>query len=235
MSLSKTHSHPIISRITFGAFALSLFTLGCDSADEPESDDELLTVDAEDEDDALAVVSADEDEIEDETTPAEELPLPDDHALDLDLAAALDPMAFAWTGSWFSEETPSSTCPNSQLVTAVACSGSYCDNMQIGCHGSYPLGAPTWTSWFSEEGTNWRTCSGSSYVSGMDCSGSFCDNISLECSPTGTTPASNTCAWSGYFSEESPPYFAPAGTAIKGVQCNGSNCDNKRYYVCPIS
>lgn len=233
MSSIETPAQPIVTRFAFGAFALSLFTLGCDPQDEPLSDEELLAEEAEDEEDidALAATPADEDEL-DEVEPSEE-PVSDD-ALDFDLTAAIDPMVKAWTGVWFSEETAVGQCPVNQLVTGVDCSGSYCDNKMLQCHPSpTTLGSGSWTSWFSDGNTNnFRVCGGTSYVTAMQCDGNYCDNLKLFCSPTGLTPAN--CVWSGYFSEEDPAFSAPAGTAIKGVQCNGSYCDNLRYQYCTV-
>lgn len=238
MSPIKTPKHEIITRITFGAFALSLFSLGCDPQGEPMSDDELLAADADDEDlDDLAATPADEEELDDEepeATPTEELPVLESRVLDLDLTAAIGPMGYAWTGMWFSEETPASLCPPGNVNTGVACSGGYCDNMQLECNPTAWVGAGTWTSWFSEEGTNYRVCDGNKYVAGMQCSGWWCDNLALYCAQTQTTPAAHQCTWSGYFSEEDPVFYAPVGTAIKGVQCSGPYCDNKRYYYCSI-
>ncbi|MCH9688604.1 MAG: hypothetical protein K0V04_44645 [Deltaproteobacteria bacterium] len=66
------------------------------------------------------------------------------------------------------------------------------------------------------------------------CKGSFCNYLSVECTTTNNNPAPHTCTWSGWFSEEDPDFLAPSGQAIKGVQCSGSNCDDKRYWYCPI-
>lgn len=225
MTLIDT-KHEIITRITFGAFALSLFTLGCDPG-EPVSDEELLAAEEDEELDDLAAEPGDEE--------PEELPVLEARSLEFGLTAALDPQSWNWTGVWFSEETPPSTCPAGNLVTGVACSGDSCDNMQLECHGTYALGATSWTTWFSEEGTNYRICSGSAYVSGMACQGGWCDNLSLQCANTNTTPAVHTCQWSGFFSNEDPAFYAPVGTAIKGAQCNGGHCDQLRYYYCPIN
>jgi hypothetical protein len=245
MTPTKTSKHETITRISFGAFAFALVTLGCDPADEPVSGDELLIEDDEDID-ALAANPADEDELDDEeeldeadaapeaTITDGPLPALESRAPDFDLTAVPDVVRYAWTGVWFSEETPPSTCPSANLVTGVACWGGWCNDMQLECHGQYALGGTSWTSWFSEEGTNYKICDGNGYVSGMACQGFWCDSLSLQCSATNTTPAAHTCAWSGWFSEEDTPFLAPGGTAIKGVQCNGGYCDQLRYYYCPI-
>ena len=245
MTPTKTSKHETITRITFGAFAFALVTLGCDPADEPVSDDELLTEDDQDID-ALAANPADEDELDEgeeldevdaeavATITEGPLPVLEARVHDFDLTAAIGPMRYAWTGVWFSEETPPSTCPTNNLVTGVACSDWWCNNMQLECNPTTTLGGSWWTSWFSEEGTNYRICEGNGYVSGMACQGFWCDNLSLQCTATNSNPAPHLCTWSGWFSEEDAPFYAPVGTAIKGAQCNGGYCDQLRYYYCPI-
>lgn len=59
-----------ITRIGFGAFAFALVTLGCDPADEPMSDEELLAEDDEDVD-ALAANPADDEELDEAEGEAE--------------------------------------------------------------------------------------------------------------------------------------------------------------------
>jgi len=243
MTPIKTPKHQTITRITFGAFAFALVTLGCDPADEPVSDEELLAEDDEDVD-ALAANPADEDELDEdelgedepEATPTEELPtLESRFGGGFDLTAAIDAVGYAWTGFWFSEETPASLCPPGNVNTGIACAGGYCDSMQLECNPTQSVGAGTWTTWFSEEGTNYRMCEGNKYVTGMQCSGWWCDNLALYCSQTAYTPAAHECTWSGWFSEEDPPFYAPGGTAIKGVQCSGWYCDSLRYQYCTIN
>jgi len=243
MSLTKTPQSTMITRITFGAFALSLFTLGCDPASEPVSDDELLAAeDDEDEDvDALAATPADDAPVDEaEEAGLDSLLTTEDEPesrfdLDFGLTAAADVVSYAWTGVWFSEEPPASLCPPGQVNTGVACAGGYCDSMQLECHPTQTVGAGTWTSWFSDEGYNYRICDGNKYVTGMQCSGWWCDNLALYCSSTGYTPGAHQCTWSGWHSEEDPPFYAPVGTAIKGVQCSGYYCDSLRYQYCTIN
>jgi hypothetical protein len=143
-------------------------------------------------------------------------------------------VAYYWT-SYVTDGTPPVTCNNGHLLTGVDCSGSYCDNKYLECESaSTTMTTRSWTSYFSEESTSYRYCgspTSSSYVSGMSCIGSYCDKISLECTVTGFG-APTSCLWSGYFSEEDPPFQAPAGRFIKGVQCAGSYCDSVRFYYC---
>lgn len=247
MSPITTPSTAIVTRFTFGAFALSLFALGCDPQGEPVSDDELFAAEDEDEAaedvDALAATPADEDELEPaaddevDAPPAggSDAPAPVSHRdPGFDLVAETGGMAYEW-GQWFSEEDPASTCRTNSLLTGVQCTGWYCDAMQLECHpGVGTLGQSSWSTWFSEEGTSWRICDGNRFVSGMTCSGGWCDNLSLECTETSANPAAHTCIWSGYFSDTDPAFLAPGGYAVKGVQCSGANCTSMRYYYCPI-
>lgn len=250
MSPTKISTRHAVTRITFGAFALSLFTLGCDPASEPVSDEELLAEEAEeaeDEDvDALAATPVDEDEPEAEpaerdedatmATLTEVFPaVKNRFEAGFDLTAATDVVGYAWTNFWFSEETPPGLCPPGQVNTGVLCAGGWCNDMMLECHPTQYVGAGSWTSWFSEEGTSYRMCDGNRYVTGMACSGWWCDSLALQCSTTSYTPAPHECTWSGWFSEEDPPFYAPVGTAIKGVQCAGGYCDSLRYWYCAIN
>ena len=40
------------------------------------------------------------------------------------------------------------------------------------------------------------------------------------------------CFWTDSFSEENPPSICPAGHAVKGIRCDGRNCDRKRLQCC---
>jgi hypothetical protein len=144
----------------------------------------------------------------------------------------------AWTG-YTSEETPPIICPNYYAARGFDCTGSYCDNVAIYCQyvgGSY--GQSSWTTYFSEEGSGGadeRHCSGSdSWVTGVACSGSYCDDLSLRCTRFPGT-STGSCYWSGSFSEEQPPFYAPYGYYIKGMECIGSYCDDKQYRYCQMN
>lgn len=232
MFLTKTSTPSTVIRFTFGAFALSLLTLGCDPASEPVGDEELLAEEAEAEDDDVDALT---DEAEPPPAGAADGPAPvSSRDPGFDLVAQPDVAAYEW-GTWFSEEDPGSTCRSGSLVTGVECSGWYCDSMRLECHpGSVTNGQRTWSPWFSEEGNNWWICDGTGFISGMTCSGGYCDNISVECTITNSTPGIHTCIWSPYYSDTTPQFLAPGGYAVKGVQCAGLNCASKRYYYCPV-
>jgi len=142
-----------------------------------------------------------------------------------------DATAYAWT-DFTSEENPPRTCSTNEVARGFGCSGSFCDNVRLDCVNFAPATFSTrsWTSYFSEEGINYRYCPWQSWVTGIACQGSYCDNIALEC--TRTNFSGSSCVWSGYFSEEDPPFVVPSNHFIRGVQCNGSFCDNKRFYYC---
>jgi hypothetical protein len=141
----------------------------------------------------------------------------------------------AWT-RYTSEEDPPLICPNRQVVRGTHCTGSYCDNIALDCvfvGGGF--GQHRWLRYFSEEGTGPQRqghCVGSDeWFSGITCQGSYCDNISMRCTRIPNRRAQN-CEWSGWYSEEQPPFIAPAGRYIKAIECDGSYCDNKRYRHC---
>lgn len=145
---------------------------------------------------------------------------------------ALYPTYFS---GYTSDEYPPVTASNSYLVSAMACSGAYCDNVALGYE--YLAGANHtsnyWTPYFSEEGTNYQICSGNSFMTGIACKGGYCDNITLQCTYISGKTKSGTCYWSAYFSEEQGVQYIPPGYYVDGVQCSGSNCDNKRMRYCP--
>ena len=119
-----------------------------------------------------------------------------------------------------------------------------------------------WTDYFSEERSNvsvfipdgyWYPYFGDNYevcsidgkpglVGGIRCKGRYCDNISLECIQPYKNKAGqwypvtkvNNCQWSGWYSEEQGSVDFGYQRYITGVECNGSYCDNKRFYVCSL-
>ena len=79
-------------------------------------------------------------------------------------------------------------------------------------------------------------------MTGIRCHGDFCDNISIECANVVKQVGTRTvhadlvgCAWSGWLSEENGGTADFGFKIISGVECSGSNCDNKRFYVCSVS
>lgn len=159
----------------------------------------------------------------------------------------------AWTEAAVGFGCSGSYCDNVRLL---------CETLPFGAKVNQAT--DYWSGWFSEEhdgyGTyhsegwyryedeNYHVCH--SYdnqpgvVTGIRCSGSYCDNISVECSqlivqrggilgptlPVGVT----NCAWTGWYSEEQGSVDFGDNRYITGVECAGSRCDDKRFYVCSL-
>lgn len=139
-----------------------------------------------------------------------------------------------WTG-YTSEENPPLSCPWGEAVQGAHCTGRYCDNTSLYCATTgRATGWGGWTPYFSEEGSaNGQCVGGDMWMTGISCNGSYCDNISLLCSQM-IGSATGSCAWSGWYSEEQGPFYAPWGHYVDGIQCNGRYCDNKRYRYCQM-
>jgi hypothetical protein len=141
----------------------------------------------------------------------------------------------AWTG-YTSEENPPLICQNRNAVRGIDCMGDYCDNISLDCRFTGRLaGEHSWLPYFSEEGSSTADeghCIGdNTWMTGIVCRGSYCDDISMRCSVL-IGSSTGTCTWSAWYSEEQGPFTAPSGRYIKGMECDGSYCDNKRYYYC---
>jgi len=133
-----------------------------------------------------------------------------------------------------SEENPPATASNGQLISAMQCTGSYCDNTSLGYENVSGVNhvSSQWTDYFSEEGTYWRICSGgSNFMTGISFRGSYGDNVSILCTNvTGKTKTS--CRWMPYFSEEARYSYLEQGEYAAGLACRGSYCDNKSILAC---
>jgi hypothetical protein len=99
--------------------------------------------------------------------------------------------------------------------------------------------------WYNHFGDNFHVCqypgAKPGVVAGIHCSGRYCDNVQLECvqpakhDGSSFVPAGATsCAWSAWYSEEQGSVDFGANRYITGVECSGSFCDNKRFYVCTL-
>lgn len=199
---------------------------GCDPVDDRGDDELELELDEWELEPPLASPPAGNDEM---PPPVERR-----ETSDLPLTADQSPVGYNWTGIWFSDETAPSSCNTGQLLTGIQCSGSYCDDVQLECHDitTRTLAGRIWSGWIS--GVGWYECPGDRFVSAMACRGDYCDDVAVECTSTYYVPPAHTCSWSGWFSEEDPPFLAPFGTAVRGLQCSGTHCDDKRYYFCTI-
>jgi len=154
--------------------------------------------------------------------------------------------------SALSEETAPVTCGN-RLLVGITCSGRYCDNITPICGSTrHDLFDIDWTKYVSEEGEATATCGvanpfdrweGASdppaFITGLACKGSYCDDVALECvALRDAFPGSlggSLCRWTGWVSEETPTLRFPSGFAAVRMQCSGRYCDNKRFFVCPVT
>lgn len=143
-----------------------------------------------------------------------------------------------WT-RYTSEEFPPITCEQTSMITALGCAGRYCDNVRIYCTPTGLAGGDTsWSSYFSEEtggAGNRRFCGDRQWMVGVACRGRYCDDVSIQCRYFANT-APTGCYWTGWISEEGGGtlYFG-LGYYARGMECQGSYCDNKRLYVCRLS
>jgi hypothetical protein len=160
---------------------------------------------------------------------------------------------------WVSEETAPAICPAGYALSALTCSGSYCDNIGARCtrYADPPAVSspePTyWTSWHSEEkdgdvleGSNFPMLAHPNSVAvGLRCRGKYCDNISLLIQPlrganvpTLDSKEGQQCRLSPPFSEEGNPPQPQTSSAfkemIRRVGCSGSYCDNLRIEWCKV-
>lgn len=131
----------------------------------------------------------------------------------------IDPASDKWT-PWFSEE-------HDDLQTTIF-------------DGGY---------WYNTFDENYQICQyfGAGHgwpgvVSGVRCSGRYCDNLSLECGEPVKFAASGTlnvaatnCGWTqNSYSEEQGSVDFGYNRYVVGVKCEGSYCDNLRFYVCSL-
>jgi hypothetical protein len=85
---------------------------------------------------------------------------------------------------WFSEEYSDGFVDENRVLSGLACSGRYCDNLKMSMHG-FEVGIPPiqsswWQDWFSEE-QGYDNCRDNGYVAGIKCSGRYCDNLRFFC------------------------------------------------------
>lgn len=140
---------------------------------------------------------------------------------------------------YFSEESPGKfVCLGG--IEGARCHGSYCDNVGIYCKtGVVGIRAGSFSPfWISEESPNNKFfCPSGSVAVGMRCKGSNCDNLSLRCDPVNRDH--QDCRWSRWISEETGSgrhnWSSWPGRHLVGVNCRGSNCDDKRFYHCGLS
>lgn len=216
-----------------GCLAFGLLCVGCDAQESLDAEhfESSTQVQAQE---SLADVHTEESQIIAEhlgAIPEPPPPVHDERSSEKDFRGAT--YSLGWS-EWISKNLPPRTCDVGSLVNGALCRGGWCKNLQIRCEHSRHGKASrrTWTSYFSEEKTNWRYCPDYSWMSGLVCRGKRCNDIAMEC--TKMDRAGSACRWSGWFSEEDPAFTAGGGRFIRGIQCGGDYCDNKRYYHCAI-
>jgi hypothetical protein len=144
---------------------------------------------------------------------------------------ATAPRFVSFWGPFTSEENPPLTASNYRLISAMQCTGDYCDNVALGYEivPRINFTENTWSPYFSEEGNNRQTCAG--FMTGISCQGSYCDNVSIQCTlVSGLTKGS--CAWQPWFSEEARYSYLPPGYYAAGLACRGSYCDDFSIFAC---
>lgn len=161
-----------------------------------------------------------------------------------------------------SEEDPAIDC-GLQIVTALSCAGRFCDNVTVTCGGppraTSAVEHPTRRS--DDEGlrSGNRYVQGcflnerrfgpepeaffGGVISGLGCGGHYCDDIFLRCSLLdGFRLAQGAeCSWTGWVSDDADAsdnrttsISVPTGFGATAMECRGSNCDDKRLFICPI-
>jgi len=166
--------------------------------------------------------------------------------VDVEAYAATSNLRSTFSIARTSDGFDASICPVNTAVTGMACSGSYCDWVTPRCGNVLrqvdlnPFPTPlhtdiVWTPYFSEEGGATGICPSGRVMGGIECSGRYCDNIRLACVKNIHVAHPTKCRWSGWFSEEQPPYTGANTGAIVGIQCAGRYCDSKRYYQCDFA
>lgn len=137
---------------------------------------------------------------------------------------------FRGWSAYTSEEYPPLLCREGYTVRGVDCIGKHCDTIAVYCgFTDRRVGEHIWLPSVSEEGGH---CAGTNmWMTGLACHGKYCDDLSLRCSELFGS-STGSCAWSDWYSEERPPFTAPAGRYVKGIECSGSYCGDKRYRFC---
>jgi hypothetical protein len=149
------------------------------------------------------------------------------------LLAPLPSFADFWTG-YTSEEYPPVRCHQGGIMSGVACTGRYCDNMALLCSQTYyPYALRFWSPFISEEAPNSYVCPSNGFITALDCDGRYCDNIAVECTPL-VNRGRKACYWTAAISEEGAELIFPAGYYAAGLKCTGSYCDNVAFYVCQV-
>lgn len=159
----------------------------------------------------------------------------DDTGTEERVGSAEEAVNNAWTGET-SDGLPAIVCDSGSLMSTVRCTGRYCDNISTYCQndGKGKPAASRWTPYFSEETVGVTLCNADEWVTSISCTGDYCDNVALQCTKlTAPYVVHSSCQWTGWVSEEySGVLNFPPNYYMAGAQCNGSFCDNMRFWVC---
>jgi hypothetical protein len=144
--------------------------------------------------------------------------------------------AFSGSLGPITQNTPPAICDKNRFVTEVECAGDFCGSIRIGCDvATLWDGTIGWTPFFSEETVS-RSCPDRSAIVGFACKGNHCDDTALLCAKL-QRGFVNNCQGSDFsstpwFSEEAPfPISWPGFVAVK-MDCRGSFCDERRFWLC---
>ena len=141
-----------------------------------------------------------------------------------------------------SEEYPPVACDPGAFISAVTCTGRYCDNIKIECARlpGVALGKGVWTKFVSAEAGEAK-CPDKHLIAGLACNGRYCDNVSLQCVEV-TNARMNNCHYSAKVSEEQGMLYFGQGIidkagqhiAARAIRCSGRYCDNLEFDVCEV-
>lgn len=138
---------------------------------------------------------------------------------------------------WFSEEDGGMSDIKSLPMVGMACDGGHCDNKKL--RWTKQLGDivnqdPKFIKEISEEGgkNDMRCPQDRPLVCKIQCTGANCDNMKVHCCTLkeGWRINYGDVAYSGWFSDESPPKDCGGDRYTAGLKCSGSYCDNVEMY-----
>lgn len=122
-----------------------------------------------------------------------------------------------------------STCNSSNACVNGVC--SHCGGLNEPCCAGSTCSSTTTRCTVSGAG---YVCAHCGALNERCCNSSVCSTGT--CTNDRCTVVLPACQWTASFSEESPSEGScPAGWAVRGARCTGSNCDNISLYCCPYS
>jgi len=135
-------------------------------------------------------------------------------------------------GKWYGKGWNQGTDGKSP-ISGVACAGGWCTYLVVNSvySGCKAVGKGRVLKQFSEENGGYSYCRSNEVVTHIHLSGARGDNLNLYCQPlnSATCETDTHAVWTSWFSEEKPNYkYCPTGYLLRGIQCHGGWCDNKR-------